>query len=93
MPADSAVAGYIHADESATRSALGLLNLPRRFVVFGDSWTTTLDGVNIPQTAIQHARRSRTGRRNSYCARHTAQAHDAQEVDLIEGVMPGPWEL
>lgn len=53
VPADSAVAGYIHADESATRSALGLLNLPRRFVVFGDSWTTTLDGVNIPQTAIQ----------------------------------------
>ena len=27
-------------------------NSQRRFVVFGDSWTTTLDSVNIPQTAV-----------------------------------------
>ena len=47
--ADSAErAGQALADVQTIATVLG----QRQFVVFGDSWTTTLDGVNIPAVAV-----------------------------------------
>lgn len=53
---DEAVAGYVRASDSSTSGALAG-SWPRwatrRFVVFGDSWTTTLAGnVCIPSEAV-----------------------------------------
>lgn len=50
---DAGVAGLVTGG-ALTSAALSSTYAPvqRRFVVFGDSWTTTLDGVNIPQVAV-----------------------------------------